>query len=211
MDENRRSKGQYASFYMGSIEDAEATAREGRPIFKDVPFVRIHIAGDKDNIIDQPVWDAPHKENSHTARFPEEWARFKQGMDEEAQQGGTPLALMPGITNGQVRELAHFKCRTVEQLSDMSDANCAKFPGIQKLRAAARVYIERAAGAAPEKRLQAQLEERDNKIATLERQMGELLARGGGDKPAAPAPVVEVEAPPPPAPKPTKKSARVAA
>ncbi len=193
MDDNKRGKAQYASFYMGSVEDDVATAKEGRPIFKDVPFIIIHVAGDKDLVINQPVWDDPSKENSHTSRFPEEWRRFKQGMDADAQQGGTPLALMPGITNGQVREMAHFNVKTVEQLADMSDGNAQKFPGIQKLRAEARSYIERAAGAAPEKRLQAELAARDNELDSMRKQMqlqaaqiAKLMGEGGGEAPPAP-------------------------
>lgn len=192
MDDNKRGKAQYASFYMGSIEDEAATATEGRPIFKDVPFVIIHVAGDKDLVINQPVWDDPSKEHSHTARFPEEWRRFQQGMDADAQQGGTPLALMPGITHGQVREMAHFNVKTVEQLADMSDGNAQKFPGVQKLRLEARSYIERAKGAAPEKRLQAELAARDNELDSMRKQMAEqakqlaqLMAERGAPAPAA--------------------------
>ena len=196
MDDNTRGKAQYASFYMGSTEDDAATAKEGRPIFKDVPFVIIHVAGDKDLVINQPVWDDPSKENSHTSRFPEEWRRFKQGMDADAQQGGTPLALMPGITNGQVREMAYFHVKTVEQLAEMSDGNAQKFPGVQKLRAEARAYIERAQGAAPEKRLQAELAARDNELDSMRKQMqqqaaqiAKLMGEGGDETltPSAPA------------------------
>lgn len=192
MDDNKRGKAQYASFYMGSVEDEEATAKEGRPIFKDTPFIIIHVAGDKDLVINQPVWDDESKENSHTARFPEEWRRFKQGMDADAQQGGTPLALMPGITHGQVREMAHFNVKTVEQLADMSDGNAQKFPGVQKLRLEARSYIERAKGAAPEKRLQAELAARDNELDSMRKQMAEQakqLAKLIEERGRAPAPV----------------------
>lgn len=189
MGDNQRGKAQYASFYMGSVEDTEASAKEGRPIFKDTPFIIIHVAGDKDLVINQPVWDDPSKENSHTSRFPEEWSRFKAGMDAEAQQGGTPLSLMPGITHGQVREMAHFHCKTVEQLAEMSDSNAQKFPGVQKLRTEARNYIERARGAAPEKRLLAELEKRDNEIDSMKKQMAAQSAQLAKLLGEAPAPV----------------------
>lgn len=176
MEIQHRGKAQYAQFYMGTMQDQEASQREGRPIFKDTPFVRIFVAGDKDNIIDQPVWDDPLHQNSHTSRFPEEWARFKQGADIEAQQGGTPLALLPGITQAQVREMGHFNARTVEQLADMADGHALKFAGVLKLRDEARAYIERAKGAAPEKRLREELAKRDNEIDTLKAQVAELVA-----------------------------------
>lgn len=166
-----------AHFYMGTLQNEDKSREAGRPIFDDVPYVRIQIVGDKDLVIDKPVWDDPSNPNSHTARFPEQWERFKKGMlDEVSQQGGTPLALMPGITGAQVKELEYFKCRTVEQLAGMSDANTMKFPGMLKLREEARAYIERAQGAAPEKKLREELEKRDNEIDTLKRQLSELSA-----------------------------------
>lgn len=175
-------KSQFVQFYMGTVQDPEASQAEGRPIYKDTPFVRIMVAGDKDNIIDQPVWDDPMHQNSHTSRFPEEWAAFKRGVSAEEQSGGTPLKLVPGITQAQVRELAHFNCYTVEQLADMPDANSGRFAGVRKLQQEARAYIERAKGAAPEKALRAELEKRDNEIETLKRQVAELAAQAKAAK-----------------------------
>ena len=172
-------KSQYASFHMGAVPDPEKSAAEGRPCFKDVPYVKIMVAGDRETVINRPVWDDPMHQNSDTNRFPEEWARFKKGLSEAEQHGGTPLALLPGITKGQVMEMAHFNAHTVEQLADMADANVLKFAGVLKLREEARAYIERAKGAAPEKRLREELEKRDNEIDLLKKQMAELLAKKG--------------------------------
>jgi hypothetical protein len=171
-----RGKSQYAQFYMGTTKDDEASTAQGRPIFKDTPYIKIFVAGDKDNIIDQPVWDDPLHQNSHTTRFPEEWKRFKEGHLDDAQLGGTPLALLPGVSKAQVQEMAYFNVRTVEQLADMSDANVSRFPGVRKMRDEAKGYIERAAGAAPEKRLREELEKRDNEIDLLKKQMAELIS-----------------------------------
>ena len=186
MDVNQaRGKAQYAHFYMGTRENSEKSLAEGRPIFDDVPFIKIYVAGDALNVIDQPVWDDPLKENSHTRRFPEEWRRFKEGLDAEAQQGGTPLGLMPGLTQGQVREMAALHVKTVEQLADMSDSHTGKYMGVLKLREEARAYIARAKGAAPEKAMRAELEARDLEIDTLKKQMAMVLADKGLTSPPA--------------------------
>jgi hypothetical protein len=172
-------KMQYAQFYTGATKDEAASVTEGRPIFKDVPFVRIFVPGDKDNIIDQPAWIDEAHENSHSSRFPDEWKRFKDGLG--AAESGTPLELLPGVSKAQVEEMKYFHVRTVEQLAGMSDSNSQKFMGVRKLQAEAKAYLERAAGAAPEKRLQAELEKRDNELATLRTQVSELVAQAKRD------------------------------
>lgn len=167
---------QRVMFYMGTRPDSEASEREGRPIFVECPYIKIFQAGDSLTVIDVPVWDAPLNANSHTRRFPEEWRAFKAGVAAEDQQGGTPLKLMPGISQAQVRELEHFHCRTVEQLADISDAHAAKFMGIQALKQEARAYLIRAKGGAADKALQRELSQRDQEIELLKSQMRQLLA-----------------------------------
>lgn len=167
---------QRVMFYMGVKPDSEATEREGRPMFKDCPFIKIFQAGDSLTIIDKPVWEDSMNQNSHTQRFPKEWANFKAGVAAEAQSGGTPLKLMPGISQAQVRELEHFHCYSVEQLADISDANGGQFMGIQKLKQEARAYILRAKGGAADKALQRELATRDQEIDLLKSQMAQLLA-----------------------------------
>lgn len=173
------SKSQLVQFYMGTAKDEKASLEQGRPIYRDTPFVRIFTPGDKDTIIDTPVWDDDSHPMSHSSRFPEEWARFKRGEGDVIS--GTPLEQLPGISKAQVEELKHFHVRTVEHLAGMSDANAAKFMGVRKMQEEARAYLERAAGAAPEKRLQAELEKRDNEIEALRKQVVEL-ARAGSEK-----------------------------
>ena len=172
-----QNQAQRVMFYMGVKPDAERSLAEGRPIFVDAPFIKIFTAGDAFTIIDKPVWDDATNQHSHTQRFPREWAAFKAGVAAEAQSGGTPLKLMPGISQAQVRELEHFHCHTIEQLVDLADSNSGKFMGIQSLKNEARAYMQRAKGAAPEKAMQRELEKRDQEIELLKSQMQQLLTR----------------------------------
>lgn len=167
-------KRQLVQFYVNAVEDKEASLKEGRPVFRDTPFVKIFTPGDKDTIIDQPVWDDPTHPYSHTSRYPAEWAAFKAGQMD--QVSGTPLDLMPGITKARVEELKQLHIRTVEHLAEVADAHAQRFMGLQALKQQAREYLERAKGAAPEKQLRDELSKRDNEIATLKAQMAELVA-----------------------------------
>lgn len=183
-----RSHAQHVSFFMGVAPDKVASEKEGRPIFKDVPFIRIHSAGDTTTIIEKPVWDDARNPNSHTRRFPTEWKNFLAGVVESKQSGGTPLKLMPGISQAQVRELEHFRVYTVEQLADIADAHAGKFMGIQRLKNEARAYLLRAKDGAAGKALAAELEARDQKIAQLEAQMQQLIQ--GAKKPVESAAII---------------------
>lgn len=183
-----RNHAQHVSFFMGVAPDKVASEKEGRPIFSDVPFIRIHSAGDSTTIIEKPVWDDPRNPNSHTRRFPTEWKNFLAGVKESEQSGGTPLKLMPGISAAQVKELEHFHVHTVEALADMADAHASKFMGIQSLKNEARAYLLRAKGGAADKAMARELEKRDQEIELLKAQMAQLLA--GATKPAEPAAII---------------------
>jgi len=195
-------KSQLVQFYMAPKKDDEASAREGRPIYKDVPWVKIFIPGDKDSVYDNPAWLDESHPNSHVNRYPDAWAAFKRGDGEAVI--GTPLELMPGISKAQVEELKHFHCRTVEALAAMSDGNAQKFAGLQKMKAEAQAYLDRAAGAAPEKRMREELEKRDAELAALKAQMAQVLAtvgKSGAVEAAMDAVGEGVEDVPAPAPK----------
>lgn len=169
MDQQQR--GQNATFYMGSMEDEAASMTEGRPIYKDVPFVRIFTPGDKDCVIDQPAWIHPSAQMAHNNRFPEQYRAFKLGQAEQVQ--GTPVELLPGVTGALVKELAYFNVRTIEQLASVSDGNAQKMGRITQFRQAAQKYLERAAGEAPARRLE---EEKAKLQAQLDAQAAQIAA-----------------------------------
>jgi len=43
----------YVSFYMDAIEFKAESEKAGRPVFKDVPFIKIIVPGDVNNIIER--------------------------------------------------------------------------------------------------------------------------------------------------------------
>lgn len=159
-------------FELVAMQDEAESAKQGRPIFKDLEFIKIASGGQKLSIIHRPIREEDKR------RFPRHYDAFKRGM--EAPIVGTPLAEWPGITRGQVEELAHFHVRSVEQLAEMSDANAQNFAGMQALKARARDFLEKAKGNAPLEKMRAELSTRDNQIEALTRQLkeqGELLEK----------------------------------
>ena len=119
-------------FFMRPRIDNEASNRENRPIYKDVPHIEIAIPGDKNNIVTAEVWE------QHIRRFPQYWEQFQAGIKDQVV--GTPLKVAPFLTDAHIEELAYFKIRTIEQLANLSDANMS-WNGAREMQQAAKKYL----------------------------------------------------------------------
>jgi hypothetical protein len=108
--------------------------------FKDVPFVRIMVPGDKTNIIEQPVREY-HKE-----RFIRQWLYF-QSKNDDGQIIGTKLTdwnndAPNDLNDHQMAELQILKFQTVEQVATATDAQLQRIGmGAAGLRERARAYL----------------------------------------------------------------------
>lgn len=111
--------------------------------YKDVPFVRIHIPGDKTTIIDQPVRE------DHKERFVRQWLYFQMKNNEGAEVYGTMLSKWNAdepkeFDKFQMEELQILKYQTVEQVSTSTDSQLQRI-GMSgfALRDKARAYLAR--------------------------------------------------------------------
>lgn len=177
-------------FYMEAVKDDAASKAEGRPIFRDVPFVRISAPGDMTNAVVRRAWlDESKPKICDSLRWPKQWAMFRAGIDPDSKEAGTPLAQLPGITKAQVEEFAHFKVRTIEQLANISDEHLSKFRGGHAFRQRAQAWLDATAGNAPIEKMRNELEQRDSLIAKQSEALAALEARlaaieaGAGEAP----------------------------
>ena len=122
----------HVEFFSKAVIDTAASNEANRPIYKNVPFVKIMIPGDKNNIVVEPVWDR------HKIRFPEQWDQFQRGVAQEAV--GTPLKVAPFLTEAHVAEFKHMKITTVEQLANLPDS-ALNFMGAREFKEAAKRYL----------------------------------------------------------------------
>lgn len=130
--------GVFVTFYTDAVELKYESEKQGRPIFKDVPFIRKLIPGDANNVIERAAKDADFK------MFPRQWAEY-QATQKSGEVIGTPLEEWPQITRAQVKELKYLECHTVEQLAQMSDGNVMKMgPGFRVLRDGAIKWLDSA-------------------------------------------------------------------
>jgi hypothetical protein len=124
-------------FFLKPRQNKAATAKEGRPIFNDVEYVDIKLAGNRGAGACRPATDGDKQ------RFPEHYAKFKQRLDTELDEG-TPLLEWAPCSRSLAEELAFFHVKTVEQLVNMADTQVSKFMGLTALKEKARLWLESA-------------------------------------------------------------------
>lgn len=150
-------------FFMHPRLLRQISAREGRPVFEEQPYIQIMQPGNKDSIVQRPA-SAADKE-----RFAEHWAKFQA---RESTEGitGTLLEEWPGVTRSQCEELKFLNIRTVEQLANVSDSNAQNIMGISLLKQRAQKYLE----ASKDEATSQALLDAQRQIAVLSEQMEAL-------------------------------------
>jgi hypothetical protein len=162
----------YVIFEHVQKENLTKSKEAGRPIFEDVEYIRKIVPGDSSSTIHKPVTDWDRR------NYADEYQAFVTRKSEQVV--GTPIELFPGISKTQALEFKAVGIITIEHLAHISDANVSRFMGGQALRKRAADFLAAAEGNAPTTRLNKELEERDSKIATLERalkEQGEQIAK----------------------------------
>ena len=150
----------FAVFYTDAVHMGAESEAAGRPIYKDVPFVRIMVPGDNTNVIERKAKDEDKR------RFPEAWAQYQRG--ESTGHSGTPLEQWPQITKAQVKEAKYLEVHTVEQLAALSDSQCQRLGmGYLELRTKAKAYLTAAADGAAVAQQAAEIERLRAEIADL--------------------------------------------
>ena len=157
----------FVSFYSDAIEIKAESEKLGRPVFRDLPFIKIVVPGDVNNIIERKATDADKE------KFPKAWARF-QASEAEGHEG-TPLEQWPQMSRSMVKECKYFEIHTVEQLAGLSDINVSRMGmGYMELRNKAKDYLVAAAGTSNETAAAAENQRLKDMIADLQRQMNEV-------------------------------------
>lgn len=154
-------------FYMGASLDAAATQLNGGvPKWKEVPYVRIAVPGDKTLVIDQEVWDDSTNPMSHTRRFPEQWKAWNERRDPAVS--GHPLKDWAAIPRGLAEECAYQNIHTIEQLAELSDGNAQKLMGGLQWKQRAQAAVDQLRETAGVDNVQAQVSAQAKKIQELE-------------------------------------------
>jgi len=153
------------------VQDEEASNEAGHAVYRDQVFVKIVVPGDKNTMIFQPATDA------HKKRFPKAWAGYLAVSDGAIAETGLPLSEWPAITRSAAMTLRAAHIHTVEALAAVHDGLIDRI-GIdgRTLRAKAQVFLETATSSAATMKLAAEKKELQDQIATMQRQINELVS-----------------------------------
>jgi hypothetical protein len=153
-------------FYLEAVQDELATAREGRPIFREEERVELFMAGNPQTV---PVMRVTDEERR---RWPEAYAAFKRS--EEVALVGTPLEEWTILNRAQVKELKAMDFLTVEDIATMSDLATQRGMGLMGLRSKARAFLDDAAACALTEEQSKEIDLLKSQNASLENQVKEL-------------------------------------
>lgn len=163
----------FVNFYTDAIEMKADSEKQGRPIFRDIPFIRIIVPGDTNNIIERAADD------NDKQRFPRAWARFEASEAEAVE--GTPLEQWPQITRSLLKECKYFEIHTVEALAGINDGHIAKMGmGFGDLRTKAKAWLQAAEGTATVTAQAAENEKLKQMLADLQAQINDLGEKKAG-------------------------------
>lgn len=146
-------------FYKYLDEDSAASIAEGRPICREVDYIKIVVPGDTLSEIDRPVYE------SDKTRFPIQWANYLNRTNADIKYEGTPLKEWNLISRTQAEELRGRKFYTVEQIASASDQQLQSIGMIAGMspytfRDKAKAFLESA-------KTVADLTNREEELATL--------------------------------------------
>ena len=168
----------YVQFSTEAIHQAAESEKEGRPIFKDVPYITIMFPGDRSREIKRPVRFDPEESRPYPPdpeRFHRQWAAF-QSKQEQAHDG-TPLEQWPPLSNAAVMELKANRIFTVEQLSNIPDSALHTLGmGGREMRDKASSWLKNAKDGSEITRLVAENSLLKADIEALKTQFAELAA-----------------------------------
>lgn len=155
------------TFYTEAVQSAAKSEEAGRPIYINVPFVRIIIPGDSRNIIERKATEDDKR------RFQAEYDAYIRG--EKESESGTPLETWPPINKAQVKEAKYFEVHTVEALANLSDINAQRLGmGFAELRTKAKAYLLAAADGALVAKQAAENERLHSEMQALKEQFADL-------------------------------------
>jgi len=147
-----------------------ASRQQGRPIYDPCDVLFVRQAGERDEI-------ATRVKEHHKFEFAQQWQAYEEGREADLAPG-TPLAILFPNSPHIVEALRAVKVFTVEALGGLGEEGLRRIGmGAREYQAKAKQFLEQAERSAPLQKVEAELRERDERIAALTAQV-ELLAAG---------------------------------
>lgn len=161
----------------------ERASRDGPPVFDTVDQVRVVVAGQRSEgpiyeMIRVSALDGATKRGEGWKRFSKPYEEWKAGMA-QGGEAGTPLEQWPLMDVAMVATLKAMHVYTVQQLSDLSDADLDRVfrRGGREWRAKAQGWLKDAATAAGDVEARARIAELEQKLEETQALLRESLKK----------------------------------
>jgi hypothetical protein len=159
--------GMVVMFFNKAKHDPQKSIAEGRPIYENQTFVRVHPPGERLNIVERPA------RSDDTRRWPRQWDQFQRSAEQIPE--GTDINLFYPEKPAVAATLRAGGVFTVEQCANLSAHAIENIGmGCQAWVNAAQNYLKISAKGVGAAKLRTELEDRDRKIKVLEHQVYEL-------------------------------------
>lgn len=154
-------------FYYKPTHQIARSAEEGRPIYEDVVFVRIHPPGERLNIVDRPATEQDKR------RFRIQYEAFLKNQVQTPD--GTPIDLFYPDQPSIAAMLRAHHVLTIEQLAELSGNAIDEIGmGAQRYVNEAIEYLKIANKGISATQMRRELEERDREIRVQAKQIQDL-------------------------------------
>lgn len=169
-------RGLWVEFTTEAIHQPFESEQQGRPVFKNVPFIHIVTPGGKSDIVRPVRMTQENGAPSDPERFPRQWQAFQN--QQEQVQDGTPLEQWPPLNKAQVLELKGCRIFTLEQLAALSDNafQNVRLMDVRKYRDMAIKYLANAKDGSAVSALTAENEKLKGDLEALKAQFAEFSA-----------------------------------
>lgn len=161
------ARGQFAVFYNRAVHDPIASGHAGRPIHKDRIYIRVSPPGERLNVVDRPATEDDKR------RWPLQWHQFTQNHEQIPE--GTPIGQLYPEKPSIEQTLKGSGVHTIEQCAELSGNAIENIGmGAQSWVNAAKAYLEKANKGVTITQHRREMEDKNQKIKLLERQVAEL-------------------------------------
>jgi hypothetical protein len=141
--------------------------KQGRPVYAPITLFCVRHPGERDETVVEAT-------DFHKDTHPRQWAAFQQGAKADAE--GTPLAVLFPAEPFIVEHLRSLNVFTVEMLAGITEEGIRRIGmGAREYQGRAQKFMDAAANSAPQRELEAKLQQSNEEIEALKAQVQLLI------------------------------------
>lgn len=159
------------NFYDEDVLHPIKTKEAGRPIYVTKTFIHKLTPGDRLLDIRRPIRPLDIQE------FPDQYERYQKKQKDQIE--GTPLEEWPYLSKTRVAELHAINVFSVEHVAGLPDSVSHKIMDFHDLKKRAAAYLQTASDSSFSIKLQAELDEKEEKLKSQAKLISDLNQRLG--------------------------------